>query len=749
MEGISMPDNQKKTGDNTLKPYLTKLGAFSLAVGTAIGWGSLIVTNSEYLLNAGPLGSALGMIVGAVVMFIMARNFAYLIEKYPDAGGVYAYVKTIFGYDRAFLISWFLSLTYMAMLWANLTSIPLFARYFLGNIFRIGFMYTFLGFDIYAGEIILMICLMLIFGAICMKSKNIMQGLIIGTVLVFCAGITIAFIGVMLGGSSRGMTFEPAFLPDVSAIRQILKIAFITPWAFVGFESISHSSEEYKFPKEKVLGIFRVAIFVTTLLYVFVLLMSVTAYPSEYGSWFEYISDMDNLSGIKGLPAFYAAYTYLGQAGVLILMLSLVGLVFSSLIGNMVSLSRLFYALARDKILPQRFGGLDENGSPAAALTLILLLNIPIMFVGRTAVGWIVDVTTIGAVLLYGFASAASLKSAKETGNSHVRFTSFLGVALMAVYGMYIMITSSFGIGGMSRESQLIFIIWAIIGLLYFRFVMVRDRGRRFGKNLTVWIVLMVFIFSLVMIWVCEECYRISAENLIAVHNHYAPGNPIDSVQADDFMIKSQRNMMIMILGSAAAVIGAFSVALGTMLSNWFFVRKCEDETNQELGKVKTIAYNDPLTGLKSKHAFVEYEAEINDAIEEGKQEPFALLVCDVNGLKHINDTLGHKAGDQYIKDGGTLISGQFVHSPVFRTGGDEFVVLMNSHDYPDRKKLVAEFNRKVEQNLKDGKVVVSAGLSDFDPEKDHGFHAVFERADKLMYERKMELKSMGAITRE
>ena len=739
---------ETKDPNNTLTPYLSMLGVFSLAVGTAIGWGSLVVTNSEYLLHAGPLGSTLGMVIGAVVMFIMARNFAYLINRYPDSGGIYSYIKSIFGYDRAFLISWFVSFTYIAILWANTTSVPLFARYFLGDIFRFGYMYTFLGYDIYAGEILITIAVLVLFGVICIMSKNVMQGVLIGTVIVFCAGITAAFIGVMTGGGSQH-GFDPAYIPDTSVVRQVIRAAFVTPWAFVGFESVSHASEEYKFPKEKILGILRASIIVTTLLYILILLMSVTAYPAQYNNWLEYISDLDNLSGIEGLPAFYAAYTYLGQAGVLILMFSLMGLVFSSLIGNMMSLSRLFYSLSRDRILPARFAALNKNGIPFKALIFIMIITLPIMFAGRTAVGWIVDVTTIGAIMLYGFASAASLKASKESGDAVVQFTSILGVGIMIVFAVYTMTTSILSVGGMSREAQLMFIIWSILGLLYFRSVMIRDHGRRFGKNLSVWIVLIVVIFALTMIWVCEECYFVTARNLINVRNNYFPGEPIANINQDPLMPGYQKNMMFMILGAASAVVAIFVVGLGTMLSNWFYVRKCEDEANQELGKVKTIAYSDPLTGVKSKHAFVEYEADLEDSIGNGSAEDFAVLVCDVNGLKHVNDTLGHKAGDQLIRDAGRLISEQFKHSPVFRTGGDEFVVLLNGQDYPNREELVEEFNKKAEQNISTGDVVVSAGLAVFDSDQDNTFHAVFERADKLMYVRKQELKGMGAITRE
>ena len=57
-------------------------------------------------------------------------------------------------------------------------------------------------------------------------------------------------------------------------------------------------------------------------------------------------------------------------------------------------------------------------------------------------------------------------------------------------------------------------------------------------------------------------------------------------------------------------------------------------------------------------------------------------------------------------------------------------------------------FNKKVEANIGSDNVVVSAGISDFVPSEDSNMHAVFERADSLMYERKLQLKSLGARSR-
>ncbi|SFG62165.1 GGDEF domain-containing protein [Oribacterium sp. WCC10] len=94
------------------------------------------------------------------------------------------------------------------------------------------------------------------------------------------------------------------------------------------------------------------------------------------------------------------------------------------------------------------------------------------------------------------------------------------------------------------------------------------------------------------------------------------------------------------------------------------------------------IANYDPLTGVKNKHAYIDAEAKLNSLIEENESPDFAIIVFDLNGLKTINDTLGHQAGDQFIKDGCSLICDYFKHSPVYRIGGDEFVAIAQDHDY-------------------------------------------------------------------
>ncbi|MBQ9262922.1 MAG: diguanylate cyclase [Clostridia bacterium] len=108
----------------------------------------------------------------------------------------------------------------------------------------------------------------------------------------------------------------------------------------------------------------------------------------------------------------------------------------------------------------------------------------------------------------------------------------------------------------------------------------------------------------------------------------------------------------------------------------------------------------------------------------------------------------GHKAGDEYIRSASRLICEIFQHSPVYPVGGDEFVVILYERDHANREKLMNNLNRQVENNLGTNQVIISTGIADYQPGSDHSFHPLFERADQLMYQRKQELKAMGAKTR-
>jgi len=171
---------------------------------------------------------------------------------------------------------------------------------------------------------------------------------------------------------------------------------------------------------------------------------------------------------------------------------------------------------------------------------------------------------------------------------------------------------------------------------------------------------------------------------------------------------------------------------------------KHENEHIRELRTANEKAMSDELTGVKNKNAYQETECNLQKAIETQECPPFGLMVCDLNNLKQINDTLGHKAGDESIRAACHTICVIFSHSPVFRIGGDEFVVLLKGNDYTNREKLIVLFQEHIMQNIKkENAPVVASGFAEYLPGQHSSVSDVFELADSRMYENKRKLKTI------
>ncbi|MCR5511913.1 MAG: GGDEF domain-containing protein [Lachnospiraceae bacterium] len=179
-------------------------------------------------------------------------------------------------------------------------------------------------------------------------------------------------------------------------------------------------------------------------------------------------------------------------------------------------------------------------------------------------------------------------------------------------------------------------------------------------------------------------------------------------------------------------------------------IENIDDEVKKEkqhlraLNTEKELARRDNLTGVKNKTAYNEMEKSVQEGIDSGmKGLSFALVVCDSNNLKKTNDTLGHVAGDEYLRQSAMLLCDVFDHSPVFRVGGDEFAVYLHGKDYSNRVELMKQLRDQVEENLraKEGPVLAS-GMAEFVRGTDSTVSGIFDRADHEMYEDKQRLKN-------
>jgi diguanylate cyclase (GGDEF)-like protein len=165
-----------------------------------------------------------------------------------------------------------------------------------------------------------------------------------------------------------------------------------------------------------------------------------------------------------------------------------------------------------------------------------------------------------------------------------------------------------------------------------------------------------------------------------------------------------------------------------------------EEEIEKRIVMAETQASIDALTGVRNKHAYLESETHIDRRINEHRMSPFAIVMMDLNDLKKVNDTAGHQAGDQYIREACSIICETFKHSPVFRIGGDEFVVIAQGNDYSCLEERLGKMKDHNTEAALTGGIVIACGMSKF--EDDACVAEVFDRADHSMYENKAELKA-------
>ncbi|MCR5651184.1 MAG: bifunctional diguanylate cyclase/phosphodiesterase [Lachnospiraceae bacterium] len=152
-------------------------------------------------------------------------------------------------------------------------------------------------------------------------------------------------------------------------------------------------------------------------------------------------------------------------------------------------------------------------------------------------------------------------------------------------------------------------------------------------------------------------------------------------------------------------------------------------------------ANKDLLTNVRNKRAYVYLESELDELIASDEKPEFAVVTCDVNDLKKINDTKGHETGDEYIRKACNMICSIFEHSPVFRIGGDEFAIILRDQDYEKRESLISNLLYEREKSRKNSEVTIAYGISDYDPDKDMRVADVFKRADSARKENKKQFK--------
>lgn len=588
-------DKDSGSTSSGLKPYLSPLNVWALAFGCAVGWGAFVMPGTVFLPIGGPLGVAVGMTIGGLLLLVIGYNYHYMMNHIPDTGGTYSFAKRVLGYDHGYLSAWFLALVYIAITWANATALPLVFRNILGDTFQVGFHYNVAGFDIYFGEIMLTLSAIWGFGALCMYGGRWVARLQTIMACVLFAGV---LVGLVASGNSHGFRLEemmPSFPPGELPAAAVLGIMVLAPWAFAGFESISNSTEEFCFSPRRSYVIMCAAVLVGMLVYVSLSFLAISVLPQGYDDWPSYLHELPNLTGLEGLPTFYAVHELLGMPGMVILTCTILAGVVTGMVGNFVAGSRLIYAVTRDGLLPSWFGRLNRQGTPRNAVLAMMLLSLPIPFLGRTAIGWIVDVNTIGATIAYAYTSYVTYRLARSEGNRLAKTTGIFGCAISIFFFGYFILPFFGAVSKLATESYLILIIWSILGFICFRYIFERDEGLRFGKSVVVWTVLIFLIFFTSMLWLREATQDTAQEILSNLSSYYAEEMlnhdiAMTDIEAADAEYYLQRQLDIMSLSQTknnVLQIGLIIVALAVMFNIYQHVMHRENQLEVQKAKAE------------------------------------------------------------------------------------------------------------------------------------------------------------------
>ena len=486
--------------ENGRNRYLTGISIWAMAFGCVIGWGCFVMPGTTFLPDAGPVGTAAGIALAACMGLIMCANYSWLVQKHPEGGGSYAYTRMALGEDHAFLAAWSLELAYISLLWANASAFVLLARYLVGDVLQWGFHYTVAGYDVYCGEVLVTMMIETGFGLITCFGKRLANALRTVLAVVLFVSVIILFVGVAAHTGFDGM-FSPAFSDREPAGIQILNIAVLAPWMYVGFEVVVHSVGEVRFSARKIFSYAAVAIITGMIVYILLALTAAADTPSGYADWSEYVSGLDRERGIMAMPVFYNSWKAMGDWGIRLVGIASFSALATSMMGFHRAAARVLKNMAAANLLSEKIAYVNDDGIPINASILVWLLSLPIPFVGRTAIGWNADVSTLSVAIVYVYISLCAWKTARGDGNKGVMASGVMGVISSAAVLFFLLVPNIFAVDALATESYLMLAVWSLAGMLYYWYVFSRDRKHRFGNSTIMWIMMLFLLFFSINVW--------------------------------------------------------------------------------------------------------------------------------------------------------------------------------------------------------------------------------------------------------
>ena len=472
-----------------LDRYLSPIDVWGMAFGCMVGWGVFAMPGNTFLPVAGPAGTLIAMMIGMVIMLIIGSNFTYLMGRTSITGGVYSYTKQAFGRDHAFLSSWFLCLSYLTIVFLNGTALFYVIRMLFDDALQIGF---------HLGEAVVSVLVLAAVGILCITAKPALQRFHTVLSILLLLGIIITAVFCLPGAAANG-ALRSFGISGINKGYSVFSLVILAPWAFVGFEVTSFDTAHFQFPISKSKGLIILSIVVTAFAYASMALVSVAAVPDGFASWQEYIAGLDGLIGIASVPTFYASRSIMGPIGLVIMTLTAAAAILTGIIGGYRATTRVLSTMAEDKILSEKFS------KTTYSILFIMVISIVLALLGRNTLNWFVDLTSFGAIVGFGYTSAAAWKVAKTEGNKITVLTGSIGTIISVVFVIVQLIPRLSAMEAMNSAAFLLLSLWCLLGFVFYWRTVNHSTLTEYSGMSTSGIVLFALLIYSSLMWLAKQ----------------------------------------------------------------------------------------------------------------------------------------------------------------------------------------------------------------------------------------------------
>ncbi len=440
--------------DNTM----SKRFIWAIAYGSSIGWGAFILPG-DWLISSGTLGSTLGITIGGLLMLIIAVAYGALTSKFPVSGGEFAFSYVGFGRNISFIASWFLALGYICVVALNASAFSLLFKFILPDFLEVGYLYSIAGWDVYIMEVLLTSAILILFAFISIKGSGLSGNLQFIFCLFMGAVVVTLFIRSFFVGEFSFENAKPLFNNESGVWTSIILIVAVAPWMYVGFDNIPQAAEEFKFSPDKTFKLIVFGIIASIITYVLMILVTSWIFP-----------DQEAIGGALWVTG-SVVQSSMGAFGMILLALAISFGIFTGLNGFFMSSSRLLFALGRAHFIPSAFARLHKkNKTPYVAVIFVMVVCLAAPWLGRTALSWIVDMSSTGVSVAFLATSLVAVKFFMEKENYNLLYIIFggLGTVISIVFLVLLLYPNS--PAALSTPSYIALGAWVLLGAIFFMF---------------------------------------------------------------------------------------------------------------------------------------------------------------------------------------------------------------------------------------------------------------------------------------